>query len=123
MTNQPDDGATEASDVVLPAVAPEPPIPPSGIWVGPRDAPATYERLEVVGGGAEGAVYKARFAGQGQNSTRLVALKEFRRPRGASRDWPHDGTWAHLNDQAGLLRGLAGNSHMVHVQWHFLGDV
>jgi hypothetical protein len=123
MTTQPDDGATEVSEVVLPAAAPEPSIPPYGIWVGPRDAPATYERLECVGGGSEGAVYRGRFVGQGRESTRLVALKELRRPAGAAPDWPNDGTWAHINDQAGLLRGLPANPHLVQVQWPFLGDV
>ncbi|MBM2615746.1 protein kinase [Actinoplanes sp. LDG1-06] len=123
MTEPDHRGATEASDAVPAAPRPVPPVPSEGTWVGPVHEPALYERLEYVGGGFEGAVFKARFAGSGHDSTRMVALKEYRRPAGAARDWPHDGTLAHLDSQVGLLLGLTGNKHMVQVQKLFLGAV
>ncbi|WP_433790029.1 protein kinase domain-containing protein [Actinoplanes sp. CA-252034] len=113
--------STDASAATpLPAYVP-PPVPDHGLWIGPEHAPAAYERLEHVGGGVEGTVYRARFAGRGRASTRLVAVKEYRCPAGADRSWPHDGTWPHLDDQVGLLRGLPDNPHLVRVRELFLG--
>ena len=38
-------------------------VPTVGYWVGPEDEPARFERLEHVGGGAEGVIFRARCVG------------------------------------------------------------
>jgi serine/threonine protein kinase len=122
----PDDPADDVTDLSQ-AQAADPvvtrPAPTAGIWVGPQEEPTRYERLKHVGGGAEGAVFQARFVGLGTTSTRVVALKEYRRPAGAAKNWPHDGTWSRLSDQAGLLAGLPSHPHLVKLQSVFLGAV
>ncbi|MEU8664549.1 protein kinase domain-containing protein, partial [Actinoplanes philippinensis] len=121
MTPEGAPATTDASDETSPAAYVPPPVPADGVWIGPEHHPATYERLEHVGGGVEGTVYRARYAGRGRTSTRLVAVKEYRCPVGADRSWPHDGTWLHLDDQVALLRGLPANPHLVQVRELFLG--
>ena len=98
------------------------PIPSVGVWVGPSDEPARYERLEHVGGGAEGAIHRGRFVGRGGPPV-PVAIKQYRPPPGAPATWPHDGTWHQIRDQAWLLAGLPRDDHLVRVREVFLGAV
>jgi serine/threonine protein kinase len=99
------------------------PVPSVGIWVGPFDEPARYERLEHVGGGAEGAIYRGRLVGRDAGSSQVVALKQYRPPPGAAPSWPQDGTWLQVRDQAWLLGGLPHHRHLVRVREVFLGAV
>jgi serine/threonine protein kinase len=99
------------------------PVPSVGVWVGPADEPARYERLDHVGGGAEGAIYRARLVGRDAGSGQVVALKQYRPPPGASPSWPQDGTWLQVRDQAWLLGGLPRHRHLVRVREVFLGAV
>lgn len=100
-------------------------VPDVGRWVGPEDEPARYRVLEHVAGGAEGAIHRARFVGRHPDPQdppgRVLALKEYRPPRGASPDWPHEGTWLQIRDQALLLNGLPRSPHLVTVREVFLG--
>ncbi len=98
------------------------PVPSVGCWVGPPDEPARYERLELVGGGAEGTIHRARFVGRA-GAPRPVALKQYRRPRRAAPDWPADGTWHQIRDQALMLAGLPATGRLVRVLEVFLGAV
>lgn len=95
-------------------------VPTVGYWVGPEDEPARFERLEHVGGGAEGAIFRARRVGP-SGETEFVALKQYRPPPGAPANWPLDGTWRQIENQAWLLRGLPRTDHLVRVRDEFLG--
>jgi serine/threonine protein kinase len=90
--------------------------------VGPADEPARYERLQEVGSGAEGAIYRARYVGR-DGADETVALKQYRRPADAPDTWPSDGTWHQVRDQAWHLSRLPRNDHLVRVREVFLGTV
>lgn len=98
-----------------------PSVPSVGTWVGPPEEPARYECLEQVGGGAEGTVFRGRYVGPNGGTPMARALKVYRRPPNAQPDWPDDGTWLDINDQAALLRGIAPSDRLVHIHDAFLG--
>lgn len=110
-----------ASSTDTPIRIPGPQVVPTvAAWVGPQDAPARFERLEQVGGGAEGAIFRARRVGPG-GEIEVVALKQYWPPPGAPANWPFDGTWDQIKNQAWLLRGLPRTDHLVRVRDEFLG--
>ena len=121
MTDHPEPPTQDSVPSAAVAFGPRP-VPSVGVWVGPHDEPARYERLDHVGGGAEGAIHRARFVGRG-GPPLPVAIKQYRPPPGAPADWPHDGTWHQIRDQAWLLAGLARDDHLVRVREVFLGAV
>ncbi len=100
-----------------------PGLPTVGVWVGPREEPARYERLEHVDGGVEGSIYRARYVGSAGGNPAEVALKEYRPSPGAPSSWPHDGTWLQISDQAALLASLRSSDHLVQIREVFLGSV
>jgi serine/threonine protein kinase len=75
-----------------------------------------------VAGGVEGTLYEAEYVGPGSGRPTRVALKEYRIHPDAAPNWPHDGTWLQISDQAALLAGLRSD-HLVQVREVFLGAV
>jgi serine/threonine protein kinase len=75
-----------------------------------------------VAGGVEGTLYEAEYVGPGGGRPTRVALKEYRIHPDAAPNWPHDGTWLQISDQAALLASLRGD-HLVQVREVFLGAV
>jgi serine/threonine protein kinase len=53
----------------------------------------------------------------------VVAVKVYRRPPNAHPDWPDDGTWLDITDQAALLQGIASGASLVRVREAFLGKL
>ena len=98
-------------------------VPSVGTWVGPREEPARDECLEQVGGGAEGTVFRGQFVGSHGGTPVAVALKVYRRPPNAHPDWPDDGTWLNITDQAALLQGIAPGASLVRIREAFLGEL
>lgn len=94
-----------------------------GTWIGPPEEQARYECLEQVGGGAEGTVFRGRFVGSHGGTPIAVALKVYRRPPNAHPDWPDDGTWLDVTDQAALLQGIAPGASLVRIREVFLGKL
>lgn len=89
--------------------------------MGPEDQPARYSCGAQVSGGAEGTIHEAELASGALGTRTRVALKQYRRPPGTAPEWPHDGTWQQIRDQALLLRAIARNDHLVQVKEVFLG--
>jgi serine/threonine protein kinase len=79
-----------------------------------------YWLVREVGRGLEGVTYYGEYVGSPGSNAVPVAIKRYVRPIDAGPEWPHDGTWRHLEEQIDLLAGLPESAHLVRTRRAFL---